>query len=64
LWQEWVYKAIREDGVPSFIGLAPMILMAVVISIMDELYKQVAKWLNNKGQNFFVKIKFSVGESE
>lgn len=46
--QEWVNNVIVGDDIPAFIHFLPKVLMALVISVLDEVYKQVAVWLNNK----------------
>ncbi|KAK7116537.1 anoctamin-8-like [Littorina saxatilis] len=46
--QEWVNVLVAGGDTPGFLRFVPKILMAVAISVLDELYKQVAVWLNNK----------------
>ena len=48
--QEWVNQVVAAGDAPSFMRFGPKVLMAVVISLLDEVYKQVAIWLNNKGK--------------
>ena len=44
------------DNAPSFFRFGPKVLMAVAISVMDELYKQLAVFLNNKGEGMGVAV--------
>ena len=48
--QEWVNWAIVAGDVPTFLRFGPKVLMAVAIAFMDDLYKQLAIFLNNKGE--------------
>ncbi|KAL5004591.1 hypothetical protein ScPMuIL_018047 [Solemya velum] len=45
--QEFVNDVIESEGYPQFGKYLPKILLAIVIAIMDELYKAIAIWLNN-----------------
>ena len=48
--QEWVNWAIVAGDAPTFLRFGPKVLMAVAIAFMDDLYKQLAIFLNNKGE--------------
>ena len=54
--QEWVNQVVIVDDAPSFFRFGPKVLMAVAISVMDELYKQLAVFLNNKGEGMGVAV--------
>ena len=40
---------IKEDEFPTFVKFLPKILLAVCIGVMDDIYKKIAFWLNDKG---------------
>ncbi|XP_076443628.1 anoctamin-8-like isoform X2 [Babylonia areolata] len=46
--QEWVNRLVVGGDIPCFLRFGPKVLMAVVIAMLDEVYKTVAIWLNNK----------------
>jgi len=48
--QEWVNELVQREAIPSWVYFVPKILLAVVISGLDELYKKIAIWLNDKGE--------------
>lgn len=37
-------------GLPSWLGYVPKVMLAIVISLMDEAYMKIAIWLNDKGR--------------
>ncbi|XP_048733294.2 anoctamin-8-like isoform X2 [Ostrea edulis] len=45
--QEWINSLVKSGGVPGFFSFLPKILLAVSIGILDEIYKTIAKWLND-----------------
>lgn len=47
--QEWVNSLIKEEHLPKFAKFLPKILLAVSIGILDDIYKKIARWLNDKG---------------
>lgn len=49
--QDWWDKRIESNGYPFCLSYLPKILLAVVISVLDEAYYKVACWLNDKGNN-------------
>lgn len=46
--QDWWDKRIESYGYPFCLSYLPKILLAVVISVLDEAYYKVACWLNDK----------------
>lgn len=48
--QHWWDMKIEARNYPSFLSYIPKILLAVVITLMDEAYYKVAVWLNDKGR--------------
>ncbi|XP_071448852.1 anoctamin-10 [Hetaerina americana] len=55
--QEWWDKKIEERGYPFFLSYLPKILLAVVITLMDEAYHKVACWLNDR-ENYRLDTKY------
>lgn len=47
--QEWINDLVQRETVPSWVYFVPKILLAIVISGLDEVYKKIAIWLNDKG---------------
>ena len=47
--QEWVNGLVKSEEIPSLCRFLPKILLAVVIGILDEIYKKIAVWLNDMG---------------
>ena len=43
-------ELVQREAIPSWVYFVPKILLAVVISGLDELYKKIAIWLNDKGE--------------
>ena len=41
---------IAEKGYTFYLSYLPKVLLAVIISILDEAYFTVAKWLNDVGK--------------
>lgn len=52
--QDWWDKRIESNGYPFCLSYLPKILLAVVISVLDEAYYKVACWLNDKGIVLFI----------
>lgn len=48
--QEWINSLVESGDVPGFFSFLPKILLAVCIGILDEIYKTIAKWLNDWGK--------------
>ncbi|BFZ02010.1 hypothetical protein BsWGS_05048 [Bradybaena similaris] len=46
--QEWVNELICIDELPYMFSFVPKVLLAIVVSICDEIYKQIAIWLTHK----------------
>ncbi|CAG5119252.1 unnamed protein product [Candidula unifasciata] len=46
--QEWVNELICIDELPYVFSFVPKVLLAIVVSIFDEIYKQIAIWLTHK----------------
>ncbi|KAG8229744.1 hypothetical protein J437_LFUL007919 [Ladona fulva] len=50
---DWWDKKIEEKSYPFFLSYLPKILLAVVITLLDEAYHKVACWLNDRVLSFF-----------
>ncbi|KAJ8304856.1 hypothetical protein KUTeg_018439 [Tegillarca granosa] len=46
--QEWVNILVISETIPGFCRFFPKILLAVSIGVLDEVYKKIATWLNEK----------------
>ncbi|GFO46290.1 anoctamin [Plakobranchus ocellatus] len=46
--QEWVNSLIEDEELPYVFSFLPKVLLAVVVSILDEIYKKLAVWLTYK----------------
>lgn len=49
-FQDWWDAFLTNRGFPLWLGYIPKIMLAVVISLMDEAYFKIAVWLNDKGK--------------
>jgi len=47
--QSWVNVSVHKGSVPFFCSYLPKVLLAISISALDDVYKRIAVWLNNKG---------------
>lgn len=48
--------AIKElPGITRFI---PKIVLAITVTVCDEVYKKIAHWLNDMGKNHVIEHKF------
>lgn len=45
--QDWWDYQLEQRGYPNWLGYLPKILLAVVITVMDEGYFKIAIWLND-----------------
>jgi hypothetical protein len=50
--QDWWDSKLPEKGIISWLSVIPKVLLAGVITLMDELYYKLAVWLNDKGLLF------------
>ncbi len=50
--QDWVNSLIKDGHLPFFFKYFPKILLALCIGLLDDIYKKVAFWLNDKGKQF------------
>ncbi|CAH0383350.1 unnamed protein product [Bemisia tabaci] len=55
--QDWWDKVIAEKGYTFYLSYLPKVLLAVIISILDEAYFTVAKWLNDV-ENYRLETKY------
>ncbi|KAF4530758.1 hypothetical protein B566_EDAN007980 [Ephemera danica] len=55
--QEWWDGKIESRGYPFWLSYLPKILLAVVITLMDEAYHKVALWLNDR-ENYRLETKY------
>lgn len=49
--QDWWDAQLRQRGFPVSLGYVPKVMLAVVISLMDEAYFKIAVWLNDLGES-------------
>jgi hypothetical protein len=47
--QDWWDSKLPESGIISWLSVIPKVLLAGVITLMDELYYKLAVWLNDQG---------------
>lgn len=52
-FQEWVNELIAADELPYLFSFVPKVLLAIVVSILDEIYKEIAVWLTHQGEHIF-----------
>lgn len=61
--QNWVNIKVHSGATPFFCKFLPKILLAICISLLDDVYKKIAIWLNNKGKpvrnNWFTVVNIS-----
>ncbi|XP_060518982.1 anoctamin-8-like isoform X3 [Cylas formicarius] len=55
--QDWWDAFLTNRGLFHWLGYLPKIMLAVVISLMDEAYFKVAVWLNDK-ENYRLETKY------
>ncbi|XP_063905065.1 anoctamin-8 isoform X2 [Zophobas morio] len=55
--QDWWDGLLSSKGLPMWLGYLPKIMLAVVISLMDEAYFKIAIWLNDK-ENYRLETKY------
>ena len=49
LFQDWINARIERGDCSAYLRFVPKILLAVSIGVLDDVYKKIAVWLNNKG---------------
>ena len=47
--QDWINSKGKTGAVGFVLKLLPKILLAVCIGVLDDIYKKIAFWLNDKG---------------
>jgi len=47
--QSWVNVRVSVGSAPYFCMYVPKVLLAISIPLLDDVYKRIALWLNNKG---------------
>ncbi|KAJ8983111.1 hypothetical protein NQ317_001855 [Molorchus minor] len=55
--QDYWDGVLRNRGLPLWLGYLPKIMLAVIISLMDEAYFKIAIWLNDK-ENYRLETKY------
>ncbi|KAH3837137.1 anoctamin-8-like isoform X2 [Dreissena polymorpha] len=55
--QEWVNSLVKSQIAPSFCTTLPKILLAICIGILDDIYRKIATWLNDK-ENYRLEEKY------
>jgi len=58
--QSWVNHRVKAGCVPFFCTYLPKVLLAISISVLDDVYKRIAVWLNDKGLYMYLLILPSV----
>lgn len=48
--QDWTNEWLPETGVLSWLNVIPKVLLATLITLMDEAFLKLAIWLNDKGK--------------
>ncbi|XP_022912435.2 anoctamin-10 isoform X1 [Onthophagus taurus] len=56
-FQDWWDAQIHVRGFPIWLGYIPKVMLAVVITLMDEAYFKIALWLNDK-ENYRLETKY------
>ena len=49
-FQQWWDIVIKERGYFSFLSFLPKVLLAIIIPILDNIYNEIALWLNDMGK--------------
>ena len=49
-FQDWINDQAAKGKVPGVAKFVPKIMLAVSIGVLDDIYKKVAFWLNDKGR--------------
>lgn len=47
--QDWWDEKLPEGGILSYLSVFPKVLLALLITFMDEAYFKLAVYLNDKG---------------
>ena len=47
--QSLVNARVKAGSVPFFCTYLPKVLLAISITVLDDVYKKIAVWLNDKG---------------
>ncbi|XP_038077941.1 anoctamin-8-like isoform X1 [Patiria miniata] len=55
--QEFVNRQIEKERFSGWVGVLPKILLALVIYVLEEFYKKIAHWLNDK-ENYRLQATF------
>ncbi|XP_018328855.1 anoctamin-8 [Agrilus planipennis] len=55
--QDWWDSHLESREFPLWLGYVPKVMLAIVISLMDEAYFKVALWLNDK-ENYRLETKY------
>ncbi|KAG5900570.1 hypothetical protein JTB14_022876 [Gonioctena quinquepunctata] len=55
--QDYWDNILRNQGLPDWLGYLPKIMLAVIITLMDEAYFRIAIWLNDK-ENYRLETKY------
>ena len=51
--QQWWDGVIETKGYFRFLSFLPKVLLAIIIPILDNIYNEVALWLNDMGNVFY-----------
>ncbi|KAK3097735.1 hypothetical protein FSP39_012604 [Pinctada imbricata] len=46
--QEWINGEVKKENLYSITTIFPKVLLAICIGILDDIYKRIAYWLNDK----------------
>lgn len=56
--QGWVNVRVKAGSIPFFCSYLPKVLLAISISVLDDVYKKIAVWLNDKGNVYCHKLPY------
>lgn len=54
LLKDWWDNKIPDQSFWSFSNVIPKVLLAAIITVMDEAYYKLAVWLNDQGKSQFM----------
>ena len=53
IFQQWWDGVIQSKGYFHFLSFLPKVLLAIIIPILDNVYQEIAVWLNDMGKICF-----------
>jgi len=52
LFQDWWDFYIETNEYPTYLSYIPRIMLALIITVLDDIYSVIAIWLNDCGKPF------------